>query len=42
MTAKFYIRNAEVSSIDAQFIIDAFDSTLPHLAAAGNIGQWGT
>ncbi|CAG9942660.1 unnamed protein product [Clonostachys rosea f. rosea IK726] len=41
MTAKFYIRNAEVSSIDAQFIIDAFDSTLPHLAAAGNIGQAG-
>ncbi|CAG9996130.1 unnamed protein product [Clonostachys byssicola] len=42
MTGHFHIRNAEVSFNDAQFIIDAFDSTLPHLAAAGNIEQWGT
>ncbi|KIL96078.1 hypothetical protein FAVG1_00818 [Fusarium avenaceum] len=41
MPRQFYIRDARASFGDAQFIIDAFDSTLPHLAAAGNSGQWG-
>lgn len=38
----FHIRNVGESPHDAQFIIDAFDSTIPHLTAAGNTGQWGT
>ncbi|KAM0555748.1 hypothetical protein ACHAPJ_006142 [Fusarium lateritium] len=42
MPRQFTIRDAHASFNDAQFIIDAFDSTLPHLAAAGNSGQWGT
>ncbi|KAM0341558.1 hypothetical protein ACHAPU_010008 [Fusarium lateritium] len=42
MPRQFSIRDARASFNDAQFIIDAFDSTLPHLAAAGNSGQWGT
>ncbi|KAH6990305.1 hypothetical protein EDB80DRAFT_169021 [Ilyonectria destructans] len=42
MPGPFYIRDAAASSHDAQFIIDAFDSTIPHLAATGNAGQWGS
>ncbi|KAF4995112.1 hypothetical protein FGRMN_5349 [Fusarium graminum] len=42
MPNQFSIRDARASFDDAQFMIDAFDSTLPHLAAAGNSGQWGT
>ncbi|KAF7552425.1 hypothetical protein G7046_g7419 [Stylonectria norvegica] len=38
----FHIRDAGASPHDAEFIIEAFDSTLPHLTAAGNAGQWGT
>ncbi|KAH7127656.1 hypothetical protein EDB81DRAFT_146264 [Dactylonectria macrodidyma] len=42
MPGPFYIRDAAASSRDAQFIIDAFDSTIPHLTAAGSAAQWGT
>ncbi|KAF4983568.1 hypothetical protein FZEAL_1047 [Fusarium zealandicum] len=42
MPSPFSIRDAVVSSHDAQFIADAFDSTIPHLTAAGNAAQWGT
>lgn len=38
----FHIRNAGISPRDAQFIIDAFDSSIPHLTASGNAGQWGS
>ncbi|KAH6880129.1 hypothetical protein B0T10DRAFT_148750 [Thelonectria olida] len=40
----FYIRDAGASSHaqDAQFIVDAFDSAIPHLTAAGSAGQWGS
>ncbi|ATY65670.1 Acyl-N-acyltransferase [Cordyceps militaris] len=36
----FQIRPATVE--DANFIIEAFDSVIPVLIAAGNVGQWGT
>ncbi|OAQ97096.1 hypothetical protein LLEC1_04176 [Akanthomyces lecanii] len=36
----FRIRPATVA--DADFIIGAFDSVIPVLIAAGNVGQWGT
>jgi GNAT superfamily N-acetyltransferase len=42
MSKQFYIRDADALFCDAQFMIDAFDSTLPHLAATGNSEQWGT
>lgn len=41
-TNPFNIRPAGISPSDAAFITSAFDSTLPHLAATGNAGQWGT
>ncbi|KAF5024703.1 hypothetical protein F66182_3217 [Fusarium sp. NRRL 66182] len=41
MPNQFSVRDAGVSFNDAQFIIDAFDSTIPHLAATGNSEQWG-
>lgn len=37
----FTIRPATPSQNDAPFIAATFDSTLPHLAATGNVGQWG-
>lgn len=37
----FHIRNAGLWPHDAGFMIAAFDSTIPHLAAGGNAGQWG-
>ncbi|KAL3961492.1 hypothetical protein ACCO45_003015 [Purpureocillium lilacinum] len=37
----FHIRNAGLWPHDADFMIAAFDSTIPHLAAGGNAGQWG-
>jgi len=37
----FHIRNARLWPHDADFMIAAFDSTIPHLAAGGNAGQWG-
>ncbi|XWW96054.1 hypothetical protein V2A60_004024 [Cordyceps javanica] len=36
----FQIRSATV--VDTDFIIGAFDSVIPVLIAAGNVGQWGT
>lgn len=42
MPRQFFIRDADASFNDAQFIIDAFDSTIPHLVATGNSEQWGT
>lgn len=42
MSRQFFIRDADALFNDAQFMIDAFDSTLPHLAATGNSEQWGT
>lgn len=38
---KFHVRNATLASDDAQFIIAAFDSTLPYLASIGAGGMWG-
>ncbi|EJP61487.1 hypothetical protein HC256_004378 [Beauveria bassiana] len=38
---KFYVRLASLEGHDAQFIIAAFDSTLPHLAAIGSAEMWG-
>ncbi|KAM0670739.1 hypothetical protein ACQRIU_001134 [Beauveria bassiana] len=38
---KFYVRLASLEAHDAQFIIAAFDSTLPHLAAIGSAEMWG-
>ncbi|KPM44857.1 hypothetical protein AK830_g1742 [Neonectria ditissima] len=42
MPGPFYIRDAGALRHDAQFIIDAFDSAIPHLTAAGSAAQWGT
>ncbi|KAF5980787.1 hypothetical protein FBULB1_5019 [Fusarium bulbicola] len=42
MVNQFTFRDASASCNDAQFIADAMDSTIPHLVAAGNAGQWGT
>ncbi|KAF4493708.1 hypothetical protein FAGAP_10161 [Fusarium agapanthi] len=42
MANQFTFRDASASCNDAQFIADAMDSTIPHLVAAGNAGQWGT
>ncbi|KAF5623877.1 hypothetical protein F52700_9893 [Fusarium sp. NRRL 52700] len=42
MANHFSFRDASASFNDAQFIADAMDSTIPHLVAAGNAGQWGT
>ncbi|KAI1029732.1 hypothetical protein LB503_008009 [Fusarium chuoi] len=42
MANQFSFRDASVSFNDAQFIANAMDSTIPHLVAAGNAGQWGT
>ncbi|KAF5672081.1 hypothetical protein FDENT_10689 [Fusarium denticulatum] len=42
MANQFSFRDASASFNDAQFIADAMDSTIPHLVAAGNAGQWGT
>lgn len=39
---KFHIRDAEAEKQDAQFILAAFDSSLPHLNATGSERQWGT
>ncbi|KAF4453958.1 hypothetical protein F53441_3483 [Fusarium austroafricanum] len=41
MARKFSIRDAAASFNDAQFMIDAMDSAIPYLVAAGNSGQWG-
>lgn len=38
---RFHIRHVEQAKGDAQFISDAFDSTIPVLAAAGSGEQWG-
>ncbi|KAL0935418.1 acetyltransferase [Colletotrichum truncatum] len=38
---KIQIRDAGVSEDDAAFIVEAFDSTLPHLTAIGSSGMWG-
>ncbi|KAJ6445468.1 acetyltransferase (GNAT) family domain-containing protein [Purpureocillium lavendulum] len=37
----FHVRDAGLWPHDADFMVAAFDSTIPHLAAAGNVGQWG-
>ena len=37
----FHIRNARLWPPAADSMIAAFDSTIPHLAAGGNAGQWG-
>ncbi|KAF9772727.1 hypothetical protein IL306_009554 [Fusarium sp. DS 682] len=42
MANHFSIRDASASLNDAQFMANAMDSTIPHLVAAGNSGQWGT
>ena len=38
----FHFRNAGSSPSDADFIVAAFDSTIPYLQSTGNGGQWGT
>lgn len=38
----FHVRNAGSSPSDADFIVAAFDSTIPYLESTGNSGQWGT
>ncbi|KAF6804595.1 hypothetical protein CMUS01_14814 [Colletotrichum musicola] len=40
--AAIHIRDAGISPDDAAFIVEAFDSTLPHLAAVGSGGMWGS
>ncbi|KAF5714984.1 hypothetical protein FGLOB1_3273 [Fusarium globosum] len=40
MANQFSFRDASLSFNDAQFIANAMDSTIPHLVAAGNAGQW--
>ncbi|KAK2934144.1 hypothetical protein FoTM2_005389 [Fusarium oxysporum f. sp. vasinfectum] len=42
MANQFSFHDASTSFNDAQFMADAMDSTIPHLVAAGNAGQWGT
>lgn len=37
----FHIRDAEVKLDDANFIVEAFDSTLPYLASIGSGEMWG-
>lgn len=37
----FHVRPAGKSPTDAQFFIDAFDSTLPYLASIGSEEMWG-
>lgn len=39
--SKFHIRTTAVPE-DATFILEAFDSTLPHLARTGSGDQWGS
>ncbi|KAH9883507.1 acetyltransferase [Xylariomycetidae sp. FL2044] len=39
---KFHIREICQNPVDSDFIIAAFDSSLPHLAATGSEGQWGS
>lgn len=41
VSSKFRIRSASLASDDAQFIVAAFDSTLPYLASIGAGGMWG-
>lgn len=36
------IRQAGFSPSDGAFILSAFDTSIAHLAASGNTGQWGT
>lgn len=38
---EFHVRHVEAAKGDAQFISDAFDSTIPVLATAGSGAQWG-
>jgi len=37
----FLFRDAKADEADLDFIVNAFDSTIPHLAAIGSTGQWG-
>lgn len=39
---QFTIRDAGIAPMDAEFIVAAFDSTIPYLISKGNTGQWGT
>lgn len=41
-TNKFYIREECQNPTDGDFVLAAFDSALPHLAANGSGGQWGS
>ncbi|KAI3342335.1 acetyltransferase [Ustulina deusta] len=41
-TPTFHVRGLDEGLGDGQFMIDAFDASLPHLAAIGSGGQWGT
>lgn len=41
-TRQFHIRNASSGNNDAQFIIAAWDSTLPYLASIGASEMWGS
>lgn len=38
---KFKVRSASLAGDDAQFVVAAFDSTLPYLASIGAGGMWG-
>ncbi|UNI14170.1 hypothetical protein JDV02_000829 [Purpureocillium takamizusanense] len=40
-TNQFRVRHARSSGDDAQFIVGAFDSTIPYLASIGAGGMWG-
>ncbi|KAK1753898.1 hypothetical protein QBC47DRAFT_32015 [Echria macrotheca] len=42
MTTNFRIRDATTSEDDLNFLVAAFDSTLPHLATIGSGAQWGS
>ncbi|KAI0412176.1 acetyltransferase [Xylaria grammica] len=42
ITPKFHVRGLMEGPDDGQFMIDAFDASLPQLAAIGSEGQWGS
>lgn len=39
--SKIHVRDARLAFDDVRFIVEAFDSTLPYLAAIGSGDQWG-
>jgi GNAT superfamily N-acetyltransferase len=41
-TTAFQVRDAGLSPNDTDFLVAAFDSTIPQIVSLGNTGQWGT